>query len=102
MHSAGPLFNSLKIFNVKEVYKYTVCDHIYRSISRIENSLVHYESQHNTRQALNEVLHVPYTHSTQTMQSITYSGTRAYNTVPVNIRIFKYRLNAHILHVNDG
>ena len=66
------------------------------------------ESQHNTRQALNEVLHVPYTESTQTMKSITYSGTRVYNTVPVNIRrcgslvAFKHRLRAHILSNNGG
>ena len=71
MDSARPLFNSLKIFNVKEVYNYMVCNYIYKSISRNENIFVRNESQHNTRQALNEVLHVPYAHSTQTMQSIT-------------------------------
>ena len=57
---------------------------------------------------LNEALHVPFTHSTQTMQSITYSGTRAYNTVPINIRrgesfvTFKFRLKAHILSNNGS
>ena len=85
-----------------------VCNYIYKSISRNENIFVRNESQHNTRQAANEALHIPYTHSTQTMQSITYSGTRAYNTVPVNIRrcesfvTFKYRLKAHILSNNGG
>ena len=108
MDSARPLFNSLRIFNVKEVYNYMVCNYIYKSISRNENIFVRNESQHNTRQAVHEALHVPYTHSTQTMQSITYSGTRAYNTVPVNIRrcesfvTFKYRLKAHILSNNGG
>ena len=96
------------MFDVKEVYNHMNCNDIYKSISRNENIFVRNESQHNTRQALNEVLHVPYTHSTQTMQSITYSGTRAYNTVPVNIRrcesfvTFKYRLKAHILSNNGG
>ena len=85
-----------------------VCNYIYKSISRNENIFVRNESQHNTRQALNEVLHVPYTYSTQTMQSITYSGTRVYNTVPVKIRgcenfvTFKYRVKAHILSNNGG
>ena len=92
----------------KEVYKYMFCNYIYKSISRNENTFVRNESQHNTRQAVHETLHVPYTHSTQTMQSITYSGTRAYNTVPVNIRrcesfvTFKHRLEAHILSNNGG
>ena len=57
-----------------------------KSISRNGNIFVRYLSQHNTRQALNEVLHVPYTYSTQTMQYITYSGTKVFNTIPVNIR----------------
>ena len=58
--------------------------------------------------SLDEAHHIPYSHSTQTMQSITYSGTREYNTVPVNIRrcesfvTFKYRLKAHILSHNGG
>ena len=60
----------------------------------------------NALTALNEVLRVPYTYSTQTTQSITYSGTRVYNTV--NIRrckrfvTFKYRLKTHILTNNGG
>ena len=75
MDSARPLFNSLKIINAKEVYIYMVCNYIYKSISRNENIFVRNDSQHNTRQALNEVLHVPYTNSTRTVLSITYSGT---------------------------
>ena len=59
MDRARPLFNSLKIFNVKDVYNYIPCNYIYKSISRNENIFVRYESQQNTRQALNEVLHVP-------------------------------------------
>ena len=43
-------------------------------------------ARHNTRQALNELFHVPYTYSSQTVQSIKYYGTKVYNTVPVNIR----------------
>ena len=93
---------------VKEVNNYMVCNYIQKSISRTENIFVRNESQHNTRQTLNEVLHVLYTHSTQTMQTITYSGTRAYNSVLVNIRrcesfvTFKYRLKSHILSNNGG
>ena len=108
MDSARPLFNSLKIFNVNEVYNYMVCNYIDKSFSRNENIFVHNKSQHTTRQAVNEVLRVPYTHSTQTMQSITYSGTRAYSTAPVSIIrfesfiTFKYRLKAHILSINGG
>ena len=108
MDSARPFFNSLKKINVKEVYNYMVCTYIYQSISRDDSIFVRNECQHNTRQALNEVLHVPYTQSNQTMQSITYSGTRAYNTIPVNIRkwesfvTFKYRLKTHILSSNGG
>ena len=63
-----------------------VCNYIYKTLSRTMNSFVRYESQHNNRQALNEALYVPYTYETQTMQFITYSGTRVYITVPVNIR----------------
>ena len=86
MDSTRPLFKSLKIFNVKAVFKYMVSNYIYESISRKENIFIRNESQHNTRQILNEVLCVPYTHSAQTMQSINYSGTISYKTVPVNIR----------------
>ena len=53
MDSARPLFNSLKIFIVKEVHKYMVCNYIYKSISSNENIFVRNESQHITRQALN-------------------------------------------------
>ena len=83
------------------------CSYIYKTISRNENIVVHNESKHKTRQAVNEVLHAPYAHLTQSMQSFTYSGTRAYNTVPVNIRrcesfvTFKYRQKIHISS-NDG
>ena len=83
-------------------------NYIYNSISRKENIFVRNESQHDTRQALNEVRHAPYTYSNQTMQSNTYSGTRVYNTLPVNIRrcesfvAFKYSLKAHILSNNGG
>ena len=85
-----------------------VCKYIYQCILRNENIFVRTESEHNTRQALSEFLNVSYTYSTQTMQSITYSCIRVYNTVPVNIRIcesfvtFKYRLKAHILSNNGG
>ena len=85
-----------------------VCYYIYKSVSSNENIFVRNGSQHSTRQALNEVLNVPYTYSTQTMQSFTYSGTRVYNNVPVNIRrrdsfvTFKYRLKAHSLSNNGG
>ena len=80
-----------------------VCNYIYQSTSRNDNTFVRNDSQHSTRQALNYVIHVPYTHSTQTMQSYLYSGTRAYKTVTINIRrcesfvTFTYRLKAHIL-----
>ena len=60
MGSARPLFISLEIFNVKEVYNYMVCNYIYRPISRNENIFVRNESQHKNRQALNEVLHAIY------------------------------------------
>ena len=62
-----------------------VCYYIYKCFSRNVNISVRTESQHNTKQALNDVLHVPYTYSSQTLQSITNSGTQVYNTVPVNI-----------------
>ena len=62
MDSVRQLFNSFKIFNVKEVYNYMVCNFIYNSTSRNENIWVRNENQHNTRQVVNEVLHVPYTH----------------------------------------
>ena len=62
MDSAGALFNSLKIFNVKDVNNYMVCNYIRKSISRNENIFVRYGSQQNTRQALNQFLHVLYTY----------------------------------------
>ena len=106
--SSRPLFNSLKIYNVKDAYNYTVCNYIYKSIPNNENIFVRHERQHNTKQALNKVLHVRHTYSTQAKQSITYSATRVFKTVPVNIRrceilvTFKYRLKAHILSNNGG
>ena len=106
--STRPLFKSLKIFNVEEVFNYMVCNFFYKSISRNENIIVRNEIQHNTRQDLLEVSHVPFTHSTQTTQYIKYSGTRAYNTVPKDIRIIKsfvtlkYRLKVYILFINGG
>ena len=105
MDSARPLYNSLDISNAKVVYNYMVCYFIYKSISRSEDIFVRHETQHNTRQALNQVLDVPHTHCTQTVQPITYSGPKNLNTVPVNIRrcksfvTFKYRLKAHILSI---
>ena len=101
--NGSPLFNALKIFNVKRVYNYILCIYIKKSLSRNENIFVRYENQHNTRWALNHALHVPYTYSIQSIQSTTYSRSRILNTVPVNIRscecfvTFKYRLKAHIL-----
>ena len=85
-----------------------VCKYICKWFSRNENIFARYESQHNTKQAVNEVLNVPYTYSTQTMQSFTYSGTRVYNNVPLNIRrcdsfvTFKYRLKASTLSNNGS
>ena len=83
-------------------------NYMYKFISRNENIFVSNESQHSTRQALNKVLHVPYTYSTQTMESITHSGTRECDTVPVNIIgcesfvAFKNRLKAHVLFISGG
>ena len=57
MDSTRPLFKSLKIFNVKAVFKYMVSNYIYESISRKENIFIRNESQHNTRQAVNEAFH---------------------------------------------
>ena len=82
--------------------------YIYKSFSRTVNTFARFESQRNTKQAVNELFQVPYTYSSQTMQSITYSTTRVYNTVPVNIRryqrfvTFKDRLKTHILFNNGG
>ena len=67
MDSAKPLFNSLKMFDVKYVYNYMVYSYTYKSVSMNENTFARYENQHNTRQHLDEVLQVPYTNSTQTM-----------------------------------
>ena len=80
--NAGPLYNSLKSCNAKDEYNYMVCKYIYKIISRNENIFVHHESQHNTRQALNQVLHFPYTYSTQTKQSFANSGTKVLNYIP--------------------
>ena len=65
MNCAEQLFNSLKIFNVKYVYEYMLCIYIYKSTSGSENIFLRNETQHNTRQTLNKILHVPYTYSTQ-------------------------------------
>ena len=103
MDSARTLYISLEKFNVKEVYNYMICNCIYKSISRNDNIFVRYECQQITRQALYEVLHAPYTPSTQTLQSFTFFGIWAYITFPVNIRrrkrlvSFKYRLKTNIM-----
>ena len=75
MDGARSLFISLKKFNAEHVYNYMVSNYIYKSISRIETIFACYESQHNTRQALKQLLKVSYTYSPQIMQSNTYSGT---------------------------
>ena len=84
------------------------CNYTLKYCSRNENISVHYERQHNTRQTQVQVLHVSYTYSTKSMQSITYSGTRVFNTVPVKIRrrehfvTFNFSQKAHILSKSGG
>ena len=63
-----------------------VCIYIYKSISKSKNIFVRYESQHFTRQTLNQDFHVPHTYSTQSMHPITYSRLRIFNISPVNSR----------------
>ena len=93
-----------KIFIVKDMYNYMVCIYILKSISSGENVLEYRETQHNTRQALSQNLHVPHAYCTQTKHFLTYIGPRFFNTVLINIRrcksfvTFKYRLEAHILY----
>ena len=102
-HWANPTSSgTLVVLSVRTV------NYIYKSISRNENNYVRYESQHITKQALVKILHVLYTYSTKNMQSITYSGIRVFNTIPVNIRrcqsfvTMKCRLKAHIFSNNGG
>ena len=105
-NSARPIINPLKIFIVKYVYNHLVRIYIYKSISKLENNFVRYESLNNPRQTLNQVQKVLLAYSTQTIQSFTYSGPRIFNSVPVNIKkcqtlgYLQIQLKAHILFNN--
>ena len=52
MDSTRPLFNSLKVFNVKDVHNYMVFNYIYKYISRNESIFVRNGSQHDTMDKL--------------------------------------------------
>ena len=53
LDSARPLFNSLKIFNLEDVFNYVVCNYAQISFSRSKNIFLRHEAQHNLRQTLN-------------------------------------------------
>ena len=57
MDSARKSFNSLKIFNINYVSSCIVCSYIHKSISRIDDIFVRYESQYKTPHTLNQALH---------------------------------------------
>ena len=85
-----------------------VCNYFYKSIPRSETNFVLRETQHNTRQPPNQVLHAHYIYLIQTTQSITLSRPRISSSVPVNTRgcgsfyTCKCRLKAHISSNNGS
>ena len=85
-----------------------VCKFNSKCIPMSDNIFVRYETQHNTCQSLNQVIHVLHTYFIQTMKYITYSGPKISSTVLVSIIkckkfvAFKYSLMARILSNNSG
>ena len=69
---------------------------------------VHYETQHHSLRALNQVFHVLHTYLNQTIQTNTHCGPTVFNTTPANFRRcnsfvnFIYRLKGQILSTNCG
>ena len=98
LSSSTPLYSSLKLFNIRSIYKYMACNYVHKSLMKSEGEFSLQRHPHNTRQAQNMMLSVPFTRYSQTMQSILFSGPRIYNSLPITIKesrtfpTFKYRL----------
>ena len=104
MSSAPPLYYSLGIFPLRNIFKYSVCCYVNKSMEqdRTEFSLISNE-RHQLRSTNQQLLFVPRTHSTHSRQCIKFIGPRTFNSLPIEIRAisdfvsFKCVLKRHIL-----
>ena len=76
LSSSAPLYKSLRLFNIRSIYKYMACNYVRKSLMISEDEFSLQRNSHNTRQAQNRMLSVPFTRSSQTMQSALFSGPR--------------------------
>jgi len=102
LSSSAPLCNSLELFNIRSIFKYMACNYLRKWLMTSEDEFSLQRNSHNTRQAQKRMLSVPSTCSSQTMQSIIFSGPRNYNSLLTTIEeirtftSFKYRLKKHM------
>jgi len=102
LSSSAPLYKSSKLFNIRIIYKFMARKNVRKSlmISRDEFSLQ--RNSHKTRQVQNRMLSVPFARSSHTLQSISFSCPRTYNSLPTTIKesiifpTFKYRSKKHL------
>jgi len=81
-----PLYNSLKIFNIRSIYKHRACNNDCKSLMISEDEFSLQRSSHKTRQAQNRMLAASWSVVSSPMQSILLSGPRSYNSLPTAIK----------------
>ena len=102
LSSSDPLYSQLKLFNVRRVYQYMICNYVYKSLANSELNFSYQINNYNTRQAQNRLLNVPFSRSSHTMKSLLLSGPRNYNALPLTVEesrtfaTFKNRLRNHM------
>ena len=99
---SDPLFSQLKMLNIRKVYQYIACNYVYKSLAKSESHFSYQINNYNTRQAQNRLLTIPFTRSSHTMKSLSLSGPRNYNALPLTVKesktfaTFKKRLRDHM------
>ena len=99
---SDPLFSQLKMFNIRKVYQYMVCNYVHKSLAKSESQFSYQINNYNTRQAQNRLLTIPFTRSSHTMKSLSLSGPRNYNALPLTVKesktfaTFKKRLRDYM------
>ena len=95
--------HSMSLLTLDEIYFLSVCNYVYKSRERNDDSFHFSTCPYPTRQTVTGSLYVPFTNSVQTSKSILISGPRLYNSLPSNVKgkssyvSFKYAVKQLLL-----
>lgn len=106
-YPSAPLFNNLNILTIKQINNYNCCTYVFKQLQTGSDWFVPYRQPANTGLSARNTLTVPAIMTTHSRQSVRWTGTHIWNSLPPELRdensfnSFKFKLKKYILNLRN-